>query len=129
MIQMLMMVLLTTFLVSCQNIKPLIQCDIKFQNVCIDGDCKKVIADRCRCRCYSISSIKTVNKKLCERDWSRFYTYNENLFEIIDRKKMIPIEHPINLDIRSCDKISGFKLEDIATEIIPWGRSVQNESD
>ena len=104
-----MMTLLMIFSVSCQKIRPLILCDN-------DAD------SRCRCRCYSINDIAKVDKNLCSDHWHRFLEFNEHLFVEIEEDEFTPIEHPINLDIRSCDKISGFRIEDIAEEIVPWGR-------
>lgn len=116
MIKVLMMMLLMIFSASCQNIRPLILCD-------------NDIDSRCRCRCYSINNMKTVRKELCSDHWDRFYLYNENLFTPFERDELVPVEHPINLDIRSCDKISGFRIEDVAQEIIPWGRRIKDERD
>jgi len=117
MIKLNMILLLMIFLTSaaCKRIRPLILCDLDSRDF-----------NRCRCRCYSLNDQKAVNKKLCDDHWERFYEFNEDKF-IIEERKYFPKDHPVNLDQRSCDQITGFKLEDVSREILPWARSLSTD--
>lgn len=90
-----MMMLLMMFLSSCQSAQVL--CDISFAKY------------RCRCRCYDTDTLKQVNENRCKDDWEKYFGG-------------VPEEHPINYEIEMCEGISGFRIEEIATDIIPMVR-------
>lgn len=89
-----MILLLMICLISCNapQIKPVVMCDISFQ------------FNRCRCRCYNINELKTVNPKDCGLD--------------IDVPNW-------NRRLEACEGISGFFVEDWGTEIIPKAKEIK----
>lgn len=88
----LMTLLLTTFLVSCNSYQ--ILCDVSFAE------------NRCRCRCYNVDKLKTADKNKCEKDWNEYFLG-------------VPNDHPVNYRTSRCEGISGFRIEEIAKDIIP----------
>lgn len=91
-IHLIMMLLLILCLSSCKQFQ--INCDASF------------IKDRCRCRCLDTDTLKITNKENCKKDWTKyFYGTPEN--------------HPVNYDIMMCEGLSGFRIEEIAKDVIP----------
>lgn len=86
------MMLLMIFLSSCNSHQ--LFCDISFEE------------DRCRCRCLSTESLEIADKEKCEKDWEKYF-YG------------IPEVHPINYEVEACEGIGGFRVEEIAKDIIP----------
>ena len=85
-------ILLTTLLSSCNRFQ--ILCDSSFS------------FERCRCRCYDTESLRITKKQNCKKDWDKYFGGT-------------PEVHPVNYDIMYCDEISGFKTEEVITDIIP----------
>jgi hypothetical protein len=80
------------FLVSCNTYQVL--CDISFQK------------NRCRCRCYNLDNLSTVDKFNCKDDWNKYFLG-------------VPNSHPVNYKLNRCEGISGFRVEEVAKDIIP----------
>lgn len=47
--------------------------------------------------------------KKCEKDWKKYFGAE-------------PEVHPVNYDIEACEGISGFRVEEIAKDILPQVR-------
>lgn len=88
----LMILLLMMFLTSCQQYQ--ILCDASFAE------------SRCRCRCLNLDTLKTTDKNNCRRDWKKYF-YG------------IPDRHPVNYNVDACEGIAGFRIEEVAKDIIP----------
>ena len=86
------MMLLMTFFVSCNSFQ--ILCDTSFVN------------SRCRCRCISTKTLKETDKINCKKDWDKYFFGT-------------PEDHPIDYNIHMCEGISGFRIEEVAKDIIP----------
>lgn len=68
--------------------------------------------NRCRVRCFDINKWETVEASLCKEldgylPQVQSFTENKKTFE------------GINLPIKECEGIAGFKLEDIAADVRP----------
>jgi len=88
----LMIVLLTIFLSSCNSYQ--ILCDVSFEE------------SRCRCRCFDTNTLKQTKKENCTKDWNSYF-YG------------VPDEHPFNFRVNKCEGLAGFRIEEIAKDIIP----------
>ena len=88
----LMMMLLMMFLTSCNSYQ--ILCDISFSE------------NRCRCRCFNTETLKQAKKEKCEKDWDAYFGG-------------LPENHPVNYIEEACEGIGGFRVEEIAKDIIP----------
>lgn len=69
--------------------------------------CDTYLGDgRCRCRCLDLDTLKETDKVNCKKDWDKYFNG-------------IPEEHPVNYGLEACDGIAGFKIEEIAKDLIP----------
>jgi len=89
----LMMILSMMFFVSCGD-RYQIGCDISFEK------------QRCRCRCLDAVTLKETDKKNCKKDWKKYFLG-------------VPEKHPVNYRPSMCEGIMGFRIEEIAKDIIP----------
>ena len=123
-IKLITILLLTTFLVSCQGpqIKPQVGTNISFQ------------FNRCRLFCYDIMKAKKTKPEKCyeypkeiPREYPFYFEEAEKTIKIKrrfrrDKKKRIRYLKfiPGNYALDACDETLGFYIGDYAVKIKPW---------
>ena len=101
---------LTIFLTSCNTLEPQILCYIDLEK------------SFCRCRCWASETLSDTDKRACYKDWRLYQSESPEKFEIYDEDYFLPVEHPVNLNVMSCNYSVSIKDGPWSTKVVPWAR-------